>query len=137
MQVKAEYRTKKKKKKKEKEITSGTKEPSHLTRNSSSHRLRKFRWVNPLLNLSPSVISAIFFQWRDNDENGTAAQGKEKDLLCLSIGAEVCRWSIATDSLMIRGTAGEKCSGGGFKETAVMLRRQLEEKGFSTMRECV
>lgn len=25
-------------------------------------------------------------------------------------------------------------SGGGFKETAAMLRRHLEEKGFSTMR---
>lgn len=33
--------------------------------------------------------------------------------------------------------AAENGSGGGFKETAVMLRRQLEEKGFSTMRECV
>lgn len=69
----------KKKEKKEKKITSGTNEPSHFTRNSSSHRLRKFRWVNPLLNLSPSVISTIFFQWRDNDENGAASQGKEKN----------------------------------------------------------
>lgn len=36
-----------------------------------------------------------------------------------------------------RESDGENGSGGGFKETAVMLRRQLEEKGFSTMRECV
>lgn len=35
------------------------------------------------------------------------------------------------------GAAAEDGSGGGFKETAVMLRRQLEEEGFSTMRECV
>ena len=34
------------------------------------------------------------------------------------------------------GRRWESGSGGGFKETAVMLRRQLEEKGFSTMREC-
>lgn len=33
--------------------------------------------------------------------------------------------------------AAEDGSGGGFKETAVMLRRQLKGKGFSTMRECV
>lgn len=81
--------------------------------------------------------SPTFFQWRDKDEDGSVIQGKGRSCsIYRSVlkFADGQKWRKAWWSA---GTVAENDSGGGFKETAVMLRRQLEEKGFSTMRECV